>query len=478
MTQPPISGRGPGEEPARDSGSPGGSAAAPDGQPPASRRPAREPAPADGGAAGGSGPEAADGHRDPRLAGFDEGGAGDTCAPGPELAAAVADLSGPEWRCAGATDDELIGLLGRWDAIGSWAEAGKLGVVRELLRRRAHHGLGGGPAMHGDLPDRWEDGTGHEVSAALAISLRSADNLTCFAWDLQARLPGIGAALAAGTLSPLKARIISDELKVLDDEHAAHAEKLILDRLDGQTPAQLGRLAAHAVVTVDPDGAAKRRQYAEREEARVRFWRDNGGACALAAFGLPTDAALAANDAINDRATAYKSAKLRPGARMDQLRVLAFLDLLNGITLQARIACDRAAQAALAGADGGGAGSTSDRDGDGSTSDSAGVGPGGTRPDDDGSVHAGDGGRDTGAGDVSTSSTGGVDSVGGKAGDGSTTGDLGGGRPGVPAPAPVLPALTARANLTLPLATLLGLAGRPGAAHGLGPLDPALVRDL
>ena len=186
-----------------------------------------------------------------------------------------------------ATDEELIGLLSRWDAIGSWAEAGKLGVVRELLRRRARPGLGGAPPVHGDLPDQWEEGAGHEVSAALAISLRSADNLTAFAWDLQARLPGIGAALADGTLTPLKARIISDELKVLDDERAAQAEKLILDQLDGQTPAQLGRLAAQVVVTVDPDGAAKRRQHAEREEARVRFWRDNGGACALAAFGLP-----------------------------------------------------------------------------------------------------------------------------------------------------------------------------------------------
>ena len=62
-------------------------------------------------------------------------------------------------------------------------------MVRELLRRRAHQGLGGA-SMHGDLPDRWEEGTAHEVSAALAISLRSADNLTAFAWDLQARLPG------------------------------------------------------------------------------------------------------------------------------------------------------------------------------------------------------------------------------------------------------------------------------------------------
>jgi len=101
----------------------------------------------------------------------------------------VAEVSGPEWRCQDATDDELVGLLGRWDAIGSWAEAGKLGVVRELLRRRAHPGLGGAPSMHGDLPDRWEEGAGHEVSAALAISLRSADNLTCFAWDRRPACP-------------------------------------------------------------------------------------------------------------------------------------------------------------------------------------------------------------------------------------------------------------------------------------------------
>jgi Domain of unknown function (DUF222) len=250
MTQPPTSGRGPGEEPARDSGSSGGSDAVPDGQPPASTRPARGPGP------GGS--DAVPG-RDPRLAGFADAGAGDTCRPSAELAAVIAELSGPEWRCAGATDDELAGLLGRWDAIESWAEAAKLGVVRELLRRRARPGLAGVRSVHGDLPDRWEEGTAHEVSAALKISLRSADNLTAFAWDLQARLPGIGAALAAGILTPLKARIISDELKVLDDEQAAQAEKLIVDQLGGQTPAQLGCLAAHAVVPTPKDPCNTRR---------------------------------------------------------------------------------------------------------------------------------------------------------------------------------------------------------------------------
>ena len=33
-------------------------------------------------------------------------------------------------------------------------------------------------------------------------------------------------------------------------------------------------------------------------------------------------------------------------------------------------------------------------------------------------------------------------------------------------------------TLTVPLATLLGLAGRPGEIPGLGPIDPGLARDL
>ena len=65
-----------------------------------------------------------------------------------------------------------------------------------------------------------------------------------------------------------------------------------------------------------------------------------------AAYGQPTDAALAANDAIEDRAQRYKRLKVRPDARLDQLRVLAFLDILNGITLETRLAQSRADTAA------------------------------------------------------------------------------------------------------------------------------------
>ncbi len=51
--------------------------------------------------------------------------------------------------------------------------------------------------------------------------------------------------------------------------------------------------------------------------------------------------------------------------------------------------------------------------------------------------------------------------------------------PGTPPGTGVLSAgFAGRVNLTIPLATLLGLAERPGEIPGLGPIDPDLARDL
>jgi hypothetical protein len=273
---------------------------------------------------------------DLRLGDFAEGGWGDTCPPGPGLVTVLDELSGPQWRCDGATDEELVGLLGRWAAAESWVAAGKLGVARELLRRRAVPLPG--TIRPGGLPEIWDEGTGHEAAAALGLSVPGADTLLNLAWTLEARLPGIGAKLADGTISYTKAKIIADELSVLDDAQAAAAEQLILDELAGKTPGQIGKLAAQAAATVDPEGTAKRREQAEREDARVRFWRERTGTSALAAYGLPTAAALSANANINQRADTYKKSGAFPDASMDQLRVLAFLDFINGITADDRIA--------------------------------------------------------------------------------------------------------------------------------------------
>jgi hypothetical protein len=419
VTQPPVPGRGAGEQPGRGAGLPGG--------------------------------------RDPRLAAFAQDNAADRCPPGAWTGMVLNELSGPARRCADATDDELIGLLGRWGAQESWTVAAKLGVIRELLRRRA---LAGAQVrrLPGGLPDAWEEGTEHEVAGELGISLPAADSLVGLAWTLEARLPRIGAALEAGVIDYVKARAIAAETSVLDDAHVAAAEELIVAAgLAGKTPGQIGKLAARAVVTVDPDGARKRREQAERDDARVRFWRERAGTSALAAYGLPTDAALQANANIGQRAQEYKKAGLE--GSMDQLRVLAYLDILNGITAADRITEAEAAQARTEAAQAG----TGTPDA-GSAADAS----GGTADDEPGDGLEDESPRDDGPEDDGPSGSG--PDNGGPGASGPDNG---------PAPSPAAgPGLAARANLTFPLATLLGLADRPGEGHGLGPLDPDLARRL
>jgi hypothetical protein len=309
---------------------------------------------------------------------------------------------------------------------------------------------------------------------ALGTSVPAADKLLILAWTLEARLPGTGAKLADGTIDFLKAKIIADELSVLDDTQAAAAEELILDQLAGKTPGQIGKLAAQAAVTVDPDGARKRREQAEKDDARVRFWRERTGTSALAAYGLPTDAALSANANINQRAQTYKKSGVFPEATMDQLRVLAFLDIINDITADDRIAQAQAEAEADVEADPPQAPAdsqpTDDRPADGSPADAAPVGDGQS---DDGAAGNDPGNSDAsgGPGNSSPGGSGPGNSPG--VGNGPEAGNAGTGQSGGAGPA-----LAAWSNLTLPLATLLGQAERPGAGDGLGPLDPALVRDL
>jgi hypothetical protein len=422
----PANGHGQGTEPGRGPGLPGRTPGAPG--------PAGVPDPAV--------PDPA--MRDPGVAGFAKGGVWDLCPPSAALAAAAEEASGPEWRCPGASDRELMGLLCRWAAIESWAAAAKLGVIREMMRREDQPWLRRG--WHGDLPDVWSESLQHELAAGLAVSAPSADRTAWLAWELGARLPGIAALLADGTLTYAKARLIAEEFRFLSDDGAARAEAMILDQLPGKTYAQVVKLAARAACTVDPDSVEKRRKHAEKEDARVRFWREQSGAAALTGRDLPTDETLAAHANVNARAQQYQESGAFPDARMDQLRAMAYLDLLNGVTPEARTAH------ALANSGVDASPHTGDRPGDANpdpTDDGGGPddrGPDDGRPDDSG--------------------------PGGGAGPAD-------GQPSEPGQSPaVLPAPPALADLVFPLATLLGLAERPGEGHDLGPLDPDLCRDL
>src|SRR5215469_5938730 len=275
--------------------------------------------------------------RDPRLPLFAQGRSGDQAAPSTWQVMVLADVSGPGDRCPGATDDEALGILGRWGAAGSWVEARKLGVVRELIRRRPD-ARNVGTATASGLPWDWDDRLAHELALQLAVSVPAARKLLWMAWSLEARLPGIGAALAAGRLDLSRARMVIEETNVLlEPGKLAAAEALILAGMGTcKTWMDLLRLAQRAVVTVDPDGARKRREQEEKENARIRFWREAAGTCALMGTGLPTDEALAAHANVEQRAQAYRAA----GAKrpIDILRVAAYLDILNGVPFTDRLA--------------------------------------------------------------------------------------------------------------------------------------------
>ena len=154
---------------------------------------------------------------------------------------------------------------------------------------------------------------------------------------------GPPSALHEGVIDAYKAQLLAEATRVLDDAAAAAAEAAIFGAgIDGKTPGQLRAAAGRAVLQADPAAARKRREEAQKD-ARVELWREDAGTAALCGFGLPPDAALAADQRIRERTADLKAAGV-PGT-MDQLRVRAYLDALLG---QDTAATTRAAAAAAA----------------------------------------------------------------------------------------------------------------------------------
>jgi hypothetical protein len=444
--------------------------------------------------------EGAGSGRDPRLAGFARDDSRGAPAPSGRLALLADEVSGPERRCPAATDDELAGLLQAWAAIESWAASAKLGVIREMMRRDGPPSPG---SDHGDLPETWSPSLRCELAGALACSTQSAESAAGLAWELRARLPGIGARLEDGTLTQAKAKAVTDTFGQLMDADAADAEAMIIDQLAGKTYMQVLRLAEQAALTVDPALAERRREQAQRKDARVSFFREQAGTAALSGRDLPPDEALAAMATVNARAEEYKESDAFGDTPMDVLRARAYLDLINGLSAAERIAIaepqDDAADAAesLAWAQAAARAAAQARAGNRTRPDpdpDPGPDPGGAGSDvladpddcpctdcdgsclvDDDDLDLDDEPDDGEPDDGSDPDDGGGPHSGGPGSTGPGSGGTGP-RPGAP------PTGLARqrrpADLVVPLATLLGLAERPGEIHGFGLLDPALAREL
>ncbi len=370
--------------------------------------------------------------------GFAHGGPWDAVAPSALLAAALEAAAGPDDRYEGADIDALVGVARQWAAVESWAAAGLLGALRAMTRE----GGDGQPLLRrrAGLPDGWDDSLNYEVAAALAMGPVSAGNLASLAWTLGTRLPGVGRLLAGGTLTRAKAKLIAAVFEPLDDGEAARAEALVLPEVPGKTYFQVERLAWRAALAVAPDVAERRRSAAERERARVTVFREESGAVGLSGRDLPAAQALAGHANVVARARSTRPPARSPGRRPPPWRRSVTCTSSTGVTAADAIAFARTA-AEPPGSPGQGEDGNRGRPGDGQ-------GPGDDGP--------GDAGSKGGGGDP---------------GDGNGPGGQDGGS-GAGGNHPVLP------EVTVPLATLQGTAARAGDNRLLGPLDPALARDL
>ena len=400
------------------------------------------------------------------LAGFEHGGAWDAAAPSAALATALETAAGPGGLYEGADAGALVGIARQWAAIESWAAAGTLAALRAMTREDGQ----GRPLTRRrtDLPDGWDDNLNYEIAAALAMGPVSAGNLAALAWTLGLRLPGIGRLLSAGALTKAKAKLIVQTFEPLDEGEAARAEALIIGELPGKTWFQVQRLAWRAALAVAPDIAERRRADAERRRARVTIFREESGAAGLSGRDLPAAQALSGHANVLARAQQYEASGAFPGQSPGALQALAYLHLLNDVTAPDAIAFARTSAAEPPD------GTRHHEDDEADSSDEDPGGAAGRGVDDRGDGHGDDDddeGPDDDGGDPGAGGDRGDDGRpgGGSGPDGDESGD---GGPGGAGGRPALPEVTA------PLATLQRRAERPGDNRLLGPLDPALTRDL
>ena len=372
------------------------------------------------------------------LAGFNQGGASDTMAPGPLLATVVHTVTGEDGSgLAGCSDDQLMGIISAARRQQSRDEWTVMAAVGEFARRA-------GPGVEGEF-------AADELAAELHMSQQSAAGQMDFATEVARRLPATFAALGAGQIHPVHLRIIEEAARFLSDADAAKADAFLAGAAPGMTFGELRYAARKLVLKLDPDTDRKRKEAAKRE-AHVRRFQEESGNGGMVARELPCDEVLASWQHVEQRALDLRAAGV-PGTLQD-LRVRAYLDLLQERD-------SRAVPAGVVPAASGAAGQDQPAPGqpasDQPPPDTDPPGPPGTGPRPDGR-------------DGSDGSDGPGSGPGGRDGPGPAP------RPG-PGPG-AGPSLAALVTITIPLTTCQGRSDTPGEADGYGILDGDDARDL
>jgi hypothetical protein len=407
----------------------------------------------------------------------------------------------------------LAGVTMAGAALASWAQAAELTAVAQITARAAAADSRIG-ILHDGRPARLcRDALG-QVGLALRLTDYGAGWWADLAITLSWRLPATGAALEAGRIDLDRARKIAEATSVLSEELARVVEAKVLPRAGRQTVAELVKRLRHAVIAVDPDGAERRRQRAERG-AQVCLFADDDGTATLAGSKLPAVEASAAMARITAIARSMKAAGQAGG--LDVHRAKVMLGLLLG-TLPYIPPADGAppdppppspGDHGSSGPGSGGPGGGPDRPGSGDGADNGPCPGGGPSQDLTGHGPAGrpgPRGEDTSPGDhlgdlpaprdEDAPPEDGLDDLpgvdqGGQWDPAEDDDDLAGTRP-VPWPGlGIIPPALARPtppqpgrpvpgllDVTLPWTTLAGLDHQPGLLSRIGPITPAQTRQL
>ena len=331
---------------------------------------------------------------------------------------------------------------------------------------------GGRPGTGSGFPEVISAFASYELSLALTLTGRSAEAYLDFAVELATKLPKTMAALEAGQIDIIRARIIAEATHVLSAEHTAAVEDRIFPRAGQQTSGQLRAALARAVLAADPGAARARREEAQRD-ARVLRWREDAGTAALCGRDLPSADVLAADQRISARARDLRSAGVT--GTLDELRARAYLDFLLGRDSMPPPPSGQPGTATAPGESPAGNPPAGDPPAGGSP---AGGPPAGGPP--AGGPPAG--GPPAGGPPAGNPPAGGPAAGDPPAGESPAAGmsPAAADGPGVPPWAGGGPAgsLAARINVTVPLAVILGLCDTPGEVAAFGPVDADVTRDL
>ena len=279
----------------------------------------------------------------PLRPGFGQGDAADVLAPSPLLAALTEEAAADLGRLS---DDELTGVLQATRRQIAREQYKQVLATAEFGRRRraafedaARRGVPVG-CRPGGFP-------GEELAIELVTTRAEAGHRIDDALDLTARLPQTLAGLAAGRIDADRAGWIALYTRSLAPADAAAADQLLAAAAPELRPEQLARKAAALEAKLNPDAVAARREHAKRSEQRVAARREVSGNASLAGRELDTADVLAGKAHIDAIAARLRDSGLVDGP-LDQLRALAFTDLMQGRNPLDRIAPAQSAGSAPA----------------------------------------------------------------------------------------------------------------------------------